>query len=324
MGDSGQITDKPARPEYEPFPIVRRRRNWLNAVDGQLRRRLPPRAYLTLLGGVHGLRRMAGHSPGRGRILPDFVIVGAAKAGTTSLYTWLCAHPYIARAGAKEIDYFSYHHYRGVDWYRHFFPTDVERAEFAAEHGRPFLTGEASPSYLLDRNAPARAAKVVPGAKLIVNLRDPVDRAYSQFQMRRRDKEEPIESFLTALAAEDPALRVDGLAEQPEPGPWVGRSYLARSRYAEQLGRWLEHFPREQLHFVEMEDLGSDPQATLQGVHEFLGLPPYSAVGLKPMFVSDYDPLTPDARQLLHDYFRPHNQRLYELLGRDFGWDRSS
>ncbi len=315
------MTDNETRPGYEPFP-VQRRKTWLNAFDGQLRRRLPRGAYRSMLGGYNGLRKATGRNPGRGRMLPDFVILGAAKAGTTSLYAWLCEHPQVRRSAAKEIHYFSFHYERGTDWYRHFFPLERERQASAREHGRPFIAGEASPSYLLDPLVPARMAKVIPRAKLIIALREPVERAYSQFQMRRRDQKEPLQSFITAVAAEDPALRVDGLALDRGAIEDIGRTYLARGRYAEQLERWLAYFPREQLHIVAMEDLAADPQGTLGGLQQFLGLPRQEAADLEPRFVSKYDPLPAEARQVLGDYFRPHNQRLYKLLGRDFGWDR--
>src|SRR6185312_13258232 len=103
-------------------------------------------------------------------------------------------HPFVARPRRKEVDYFSWHYYRGEDWYRGHFPTAAERDAFAAAHGRPFLTGEGSPSYIWQRYpVPERMVRLIPEAKLIVSLRDPVERAYSQFHMRRRDGYEPVE-----------------------------------------------------------------------------------------------------------------------------------
>jgi Sulfotransferase domain len=320
------MSDNVSRRGYEPFPVARRKLTWLNAVDGSLRARLPRPAYLSALAGYHGVRRLARRNPGRGRMLPDFVIIGAAKAGTTSVYAWLCEHPYVARARAKEIHYFSFYHYRGADWYRYHFPPERERASFAAEHGRPFITGEGSPTYLPDSDAPRRMGKLNPDVKLIVSLRDPVDRAYSQFQMRRRDGFEPVESFFTAAALEDG--RVDGghartLAAQANHSHLkTGRTYLERSRYAEQLARWLNYFPREQLHVLTIEEMAADPQGCLDALHDFLGLPGHRPEHLEPQFRTQYDPLPEETRALLTGYFRPFNERLYELLGSDFGWER--
>jgi hypothetical protein len=168
-------------------------------VDRRLRRALPRPAYQVAIGRYYGLRKVVGKNHGRGRLLPDFVIIGAAKAGTTSLYGWLSKHPYVAPASQKEVHYFDYNSYRGLDWYRQHFPLERERAEFASEHGRPFVTGEASPSYISHDWAPQRAARALPGAKLLVMLRNPIDRAYSQYQMSRREREEPLESFIEAV-----------------------------------------------------------------------------------------------------------------------------
>jgi len=308
----GETTETDGRRGYEPFAVQPSKRSWMNTVDRGLRHHLPRSAYAPMLAGYHGLRKVARRNPGRGRMLPEFVIIGAAKCGTTSLYAWLCDHPRVEKARMKEIHYFSFYHYRGDDWYRHFFPSERERRSFAAQHGRPFITGEASPSYMLDPLAPPRMAKLIPRAKLIVQLRNPVDRAYSQFQMRRREGEEPIESFMTAVDT-----------EEHKRDPSVTRTYLARGRYAEQLERWFEFFPRTQIHILTMDELAADPQGVLDSVHGYLGIAPRRAEHLEPRFGAQYDPLPADARARLNDYFAAHNKRLYELLGEDFGWEGS-
>jgi Sulfotransferase domain len=303
-------------------------RRFRGALDKQLRHSLPRPAYQFAIGGYNHLRELASRSPGHGRVLPDFVIIGAAKAGTTSLYGWLSEHPHVAPASQKEVHYFDYNFYRGEDWYRAHFPLELERAWFAAEHGRPFLTGEASPPYIAHDWAPERLARTLPNAKLLVTLRNPVDRAYSQFQMSRREGEEPFASFGEAVDAEAERLgpelartRIDRRYSSWPIGCW---SYLLRSRYAEQLERWFGLFPREQFHILTLEDLSCDPQPTLDRVHEFLELPPHRYDDLEPLHTATYDAIPPEMRSRLTDYFRPHNRRLYELLGTDLGWERPS
>ncbi len=307
-------------------PATRRRRNLRTALDYGLRHRLPRPAYQTAVRSYYEARKLVGKGYGRGRLMPDFVIIGAAKAGTTSLYGWLCRHPYMAPASQKEVHYFDYNHYRGEDWYRRHFPLAGERDLFTARHGRPFLTGEASPSYLSHDWAPQRLARELPDAKLLVALRNPVDRAYSQFQMSRREEEEPLESFAAAVAAEDRRLapelartQVDRRYQSWPIGCW---SYLLRSRYAEQLERWFALMSRDQFHFLTLEELSAQPQSTLDRVHEFLGLPPHRYDGLKPLHTATYDRIDPATRSQLAEYFRPLNERLYELVGRDFGWEQ--
>jgi Sulfotransferase domain len=301
------------------------RRRSFHRLEVGLRQKLPTPAYATLRGGYDGLRALARRNPGRGRLLPDFIIIGAAKAGTTSLYGWLSGHPYVAPASTKEVHFFDYNFFRGKDWYRAHFPLESSRAEFEREHGRPFLTGEASPSYISHYWAPQRIARMLPSVKLIVLLRNPVDRAYSQFSMSQREGEEELDSFEEALAKEDERLdgerarcMADSRYNSWPIGCW---SYLMRSRYAEQLERWLPLFPREQFLFLDSEALARRPEQTLQGVYDFLGLPGDESRELPFLHTGSYDPLPADVRERVSAYFRPHNERLYELLGIDFGWN---
>jgi len=299
-----------------------------NRVDRKLRDGLPRPVYHFARNRYYDCRTLARRNPGRGRLLPDFLIIGAAKSGTTTLHGWLSEHPFVMPAAEKEIHFFDYEYDRGVDWYRSHFPTKAAADAFAKEHGRPFLTGEASPSYISHQWAPARVAKTLPHVRLIVILRNPVDRAYSQFQMSRREGEEPFESFADALAAEESRLRPEHERMRADPrykswaiGCW---SYMFRSNYADQIERWLELFPREQLHVLATETLESRPQEALDDVYAFLGLPPHANQHLTRLHVAPaYEPMPPQVRAQLEEYFRPRNERLRELTGVDFGWNET-
>jgi hypothetical protein len=299
-----------------------------------LKKRLSPAAFERAVGGYYGLLSATGRGLGRGRTLPDFLVVGAAKCGTTSLFDWICMHPSVVRPSTngrprKELLFFDYNFYRGADWYRKHFPLDSERGEFEREHGRPFVTGEATASYLTGYWVPGRVREVVPDVKLIVTLRNPVDRAYSAFQMSRRERLEECESFEEAIALEDERLagelertRSDPRYNPPLPPPLGYWSYLYRSRYADHVARWLEVFPREQMLFLKFEDLVADPEGALEQVHSFLGLPAHRAGGLRKLNAATYSEMNPRTRADLAEHFRPYNQRLRELTGIDFGWDR--
>jgi Sulfotransferase domain len=294
-------------------------------VRNALYRVLPDQAYGVARAAYRGAQRVVRRNLGRQRLLPDFLIIGVAKGGTTSLCAYLNEHPFVAPAARKEVHFFDYQYSLGEHWYRGNFPSERERDAFAREHGRPFLTGEASPSYISHRWAPERIARMLPDAKLLVALRDPVDRAYSHFQMSRREDKEPIESFEEAVLAEEERLRPELARAEADPTAYVGRlgawSYLLRSRYAEQLERWFELFPREQFQFVKSEALAKEPAETLAVVYEFLGLPPHERGAYPSFHVADYDDMPPSTRRMLEEYFRPHNERLYELVGTDFGWE---
>jgi Sulfotransferase domain len=294
-----------------------------HTIDRRIREALPVASYDSLKGVYYGARALVRRNPGRGRLLPDFLIVGSTKCGTTSLHGWLVDHPLVADTN-KEIHFFNMNYHRRADWYRCYFPYASERDAFAAEHGRPFISGEATASYLAHYWTPQRAAKLVPNARLIVCLRDPADRAYSQYHYFRRRRSEPLESFEEAIASEQERLRGEEEREIGDPRYHSWRvfrwGYLRTSRYAEHLERWLDVFPREQFLFLKFEDVVAAPERALEQIHEHLGLPPHRNGDLPRLNAGSYEPMAQETRARLQDYFRPHNERLRELTGIDFGW----
>jgi hypothetical protein len=254
-----------------------------------------------------------GRLTARRRPLPDFLVIGAQKAGTTALYAYLRWHPGIAGPSWKEVSFFDRHWWRGEAWYRGQFPLR------AGER----LVGEASPSYLFHPLAPERARSLVPGAKLVALLRDPVDRAYSQYQHEVALGREPL-SFEDALAAEDERLvgEVERLIADSRAfsRAWWDHTYTARGRYAEQLERWLEAFPSEQLLVVRTEDLGERPAETYASILAFLGAEPHELPDYPRVFDRDYEPMRAETRAALAATFAEPNRRLEALLGRELGW----
>jgi hypothetical protein len=256
-----------------------------------------------------------GKATARLRPLPDFLILGAQKAGTTALYAYLRQHPDVTGPVWKEVSFFDRHWARGDAWYRGNFPLRV-RARGAA-------VGEASPSYLFHPLAPERVRALVPGARLIALLRNPVDRAFSHFQHEVALGREPL-SFEDALDREDE--RMDGELERMRADPryfsraWWNHTYVARGRYAEQLERWLASFPREQLLVVVTDDLRDDADATYRRVLDFLGVQPRSLDAYPPVFSRDYEPMAAETRARLSADFSEPNRRLAELLGRELPW----
>lgn len=244
--------------------------------------------------------------------LPHFLIVGAQKAGTSTLFYALAEHPKFAAPVDKELQFFgSARWFKGVDLYESYFP--------ALEDGQ--VTGEASPWYLAHPKAAVRASKIVPDAKIVILLRNPVDRAYSDYQHTARQGKEPL-SFEDALEAEPE--RIAGEFERMrQDGRYNGDNYrryayLARGIYLPQIRRWQKRF--DDTLILSSGDLYEAPRQTCERVAKFVGL---SAGGIKEPEVKnrgEYEPMKADTRQMLENHFAPHNQRLYEYLNRDFGW----
>jgi len=250
---------------------------------------------------------------GRLRPLPDFLIIGAQKSGTTALYAYLRRHPGITGPAWKEVSYFDRHYRRGPAWYRGNFPL----------RARGSIVGEASPSYLFHPRAPERAAGLLPDALLIALVRDPVERALSHYHHEVALGREEL-SFEEALEREEERLGGELERMHDEPGyfshAWWNHTYLARGRYAEQLERWLAHFPRRQLLVLSNEELAEQPADTYRRVLEFLGASPHRLPAYPRVYERDYPEMRAETRAKLAASYAEPNRRLYALLGRDLGW----
>ena len=238
---------------------------------------------------------------------PNFIIIGSQRCGTTSLYSYLTQHPQILSPIKKEVDFWSWHFNRGVNWYLSHFPP--------LPQGQHFVTGEASPSYLDFSDTPSRIFSAFPQVKLIVLLRNPVDRAISQYHRwvslnwEHRSFEEAINDELERLKSNPDHI----IGEEPG-------NYLSRGRYVEFIKKWLEFFPREQLLIVKSEDFYGDTALVMKKILEFLGLPEYYLPEYANSNPGIYSSVSESMRCWINDYFLPYNQQLEEFLGMNFDW----
>lgn len=198
------------------------------------------------------------------RPLPHFLGLGTQKGGTTSLHRLLAQHPQVFLPSCKEVHYFSLHDQEPLAWYE---------AHYAAARAGQ-LRGDITPYYLFHPRAPQRIRAVLPQARLIVLLRNPVERALSQFFHARRHGFEPLE-LEAALAAEPE--RLEGAAARLASAgsndySHQKHSYVSRSRYELQLARYEALFPRRQLLVLRSEDLFGATEACWQQIQAFLGL----------------------------------------------------
>ena len=252
------------------------------------------------------------------RPLPDALIIGAQKAGTTALYAYLRWHPQVLGPSWKEVNYFDRHYRRGERWYRGHFPNKLRLRRV-----RDPIVAEASTGYLFHPLGPERVKALIPRARLIALVRDPVDRAYSHYQHEVALGRERL-SFEAAIDREDE--RMEGELERmlADPGyfsyAWWNYTYLARGRYAEQLERWLEVFPREQLLVVPMDDLRDAPRETYARVLDYIGARPHELDDYPRIFSREYSDMSPETRRRLSECYAEPNRRLYALLGRELEW----
>jgi hypothetical protein len=263
------------------------------------------------------------------RLLPDFLIIGTQRGGTTSLFHYLEAHACIKSAVNKDLHFFDRKYDKGLGWYRGHFPTRVEQWFTRRLQGRAFLTVEASPSYLFHPHAAGRVARAVPRVRLIVLLRNPVSRAYSQYHHAVELGHESL-SFEEAIQGEEERTAGEWermlREEHYYSEAFKHRSYLSKGIYVEQLRTWMALFPREQFLILKSEEFYADPAGSVAQVLAFLGLSP-DELRLEQRAFKQYNNniypsgLSASTRERLAAYFEPHNRRLYDLLGADFGWD---
>ncbi|MFB9721279.1 sulfotransferase family protein [Planobispora longispora] len=262
------------------------------------------------------------------RHLPDFLIVGSKRGGTTSLWNYLVQHPLVMPMfpESREIKspwYFYVNYAKGDAWYRSHFATERRLDQMERKYGTRPLTGEACPYYMYYPPVAERVRERMPDAKIIISLRDPVRRAYSHYWERVDAGTEKL-SFEEALAAEPERLR--GEAERMAADPYYYseahdfHSYRDRGIYLPQVQRWLELFPRENILIIAAEDLYRNEKETFAEVIRFLGLPEWELPIARRHNYLPAPPMNPETAAELADFYRPHNEALFRFLDRKFPW----
>ena len=235
------------------------------------------------------------------RAFPDFLIIGAQKAGTTSLFNYLCQHPQIVGSVPKEIMFFTAQFERGDNWYRRHFPKLIDTS------GAGVLCGEATPTYLYSLDAAQRSASMIPNTKLIALLREPASRAVSHFHHQVRSGVE-TRSIDEVFSAENIARWESG--ECPD---LHARYYFKWSDYATGLEQWLRHYSREQLLVLEAERMFTNYELTMEKVCEFLNVEPCPIANSGAFNTGGQKTLKPKTFDSLKRAFTRQNETLVEL-----------
>jgi len=256
------------------------------------------------------------------RMLPDFLIVGAQRAGTTSMYNYLAQHPDVGRVRlSKGVHYFDTNAGESMSWYRSHFPLDPKKVPFKS---KPTHVGEGAPYYMFHPLAPERYDAALPGVKLIAILRDPVERAHSQWahETARGFEQLPFDQALyqeeERLAGVEERLRTDPTAYSHA---HQHQSYASRGQYAPQIERLFDRFGRDRVHVIAAPRMFSQPAAVYAETLSFLGLRPFEAV-YEVHNARKYPTIEPEIAAWLADKFAASNARLVELLGPDFDFRR--
>lgn len=255
---------------------------------------------------------------------PSFLVIGGQRCGTTTIFKKLSEHPQVMRPPAeKGTDFYTLHYDRGFDWYRGHFALSASGKLRGRKRGEA-VAFEACTYYMFHPFAIERIARDFPNIKLVVMLRDPVERAYSAYkhELARGFETEP--DFMSALQLED--ARLDGeitkMAADPayESHAHRHQAYRRRGEYVEQLERVLEFFPRRQLHVMESESFFADPAEEYSKVLHFLGLRSYLPETFEQFNARPGVQMPADARSYLRRHYETYDARLSDLLGRRPTW----
>ena len=279
-----------------------------------------------LLPALQQATRAAGLLTAPVRTTPGLLICGAQRCGTTSMYQALRQHPAmlrpVARKGVHYFDDVDYRH--GMTWYRAHFPLQLTARRTARTLGRPAVAFESSPYYLFHPAAAGRIARDLPGVKVIVLVRDPVERAYSAHthESARGYETEPFARALDLeterLAGEEARLLADpGYASHAH----RHQAYVARGRYVDQLERMVAQLGRERVLVVDAEDFFIEPEPVWDEVAAFVGL-----TGPRPIFerhnARPRRSMPAPLRRRLRDGFADSDARLEHWWGRTPSWRR--
>lgn len=280
------------------------------------------------------------------RRMPSFIVLGAQKSGTTSLHAYLCQHPLVVPGKRRETHYFDWRWNNSATTAEEHLKSYMEYFPEEALRKMPSLvTGESTPSYLLHAHLVIpRIRLTCPWVQLLVVLRNPVERAYSQYQMcvsqdgteeQRRIRGMSVyigRSFAEVVEKEMAQLVDAGMHENSSdeavdefvsklPMGHGGHSIVLRGCYCLQLSRWMEAFPSEQLRVMSMDEIRGDRLkvvSAMEQVFEFVGLPPHEIEDVEPRNTRTYAPMDALTRSKLEAFYQPYNARLFQLLRREF------
>lgn len=275
---------------------------------------------------VHFGSRSVGRLTAGARMLPSFLICGGQRCGTTSLYRALAAHPAVLKAVLhKGVHYFDTSYHRGMAWYQGHFPLRRNAARLADHLGHPVQTFESSPYYLYHPHAGARIARDLPRAKLIVLVRNPVERAYSQHAHELARGFETEVDLARALQLEPARLQGQHerllIDQHAYSFAHQHHAYRARGEYAIYLNQLAQQVGRDRILVIESELFFADPKPAYDAVLDFLGLPElgypdFEQHNARPRGA----PMDSGLRAELTAHYAPHDLALAGWLGRKPSW----
>jgi len=247
------------------------------------------------------------------RMNPDFLIIGCQKCGTTSIYNYLIQHPKILSAYKKEVKYFNLNFQKSLSWYKSHFPLQK----------KGYISGEATPDYIIYESAAQQISNLFPSVKLLVIMRNPVERTISHynFNVQRGVEKLPFKEALfeesTRIKTTNKVTNINGHSNSY----FSEYTYKLRSRYVEQVQCWLKYFPISSFYFLSLEELRQATNNQLNLIFDFLGLEGCKVENKTILNQSKINTFVKQETKIkLHNYYKPHNEKLFKLINKRFNW----
>ena len=254
------------------------------------------------------------------RVTPNFLIIGNSFCCKTLLYDYMTQHHLIMKNLREETAFWGWHYNKGIMWYKSNFPTKIYKKILEFIHKKEAHVGETINMFGLER--PEQIHKIIPNPKIIVILRNPIDRAFARYladvraKLEKRTFEDSIEK------PRDRNFQVQKIKMNKIKNVDDDESlYIANSIYSYDLKRWNEFFPIEKMLFLSSEDLIKNPLVTVNKALKFLELKPLKTIKkIGQNWEENQGTMESKMRQELQKIFEPHNQDLFELIGEKFDW----
>ncbi len=267
------------------------------------------------------------------RTFPDAIIIGNNKSASNTVFYNLIEHPQIKAASRRENRFFDANYWRGVHWYRTYFPTKFEKFFFKRKTKSNMLILDSSPTCYINPHAPQRIKKLLPNTKLIILFRNPIDYAYSLYHHRLRNGNEK-NSFEEVIEQDQERFEETTqkwLNDEVREHTWknLRLSYISDGIYFNNTKRWFDVFPRKNIHCIDVNDLAKNPIETLNNICKFLNLPYYHFKDFESKNIAKnhpkkgpYPPMNSNTRKKLIEFYIPYNRNLENLLGKKFDWNK--
>ena len=250
------------------------------------------------------------------RKLPDFLVIGGKRCGTTTLFEFLRQHQMIAEPVIDHMGFFDDNYSIGINYYKSFFPIKTEETAKKLDY-------DVTTSYLTSPFVAERVAKEIPNVKIIVLLRNPTSRAWSDYNASQK-KDASEEEFQTYIDDELQELEASDFEEKVSKNNYnmsePFSNFIKKGLYSVYLKKWLKLFPRKNFLFISTESFSNDENKVFKQIFDFLGLSNFEIHKLQRMSKGNYEKLNPKIKNKLDLFFAPHNDELFKLINEKYDW----